>query len=321
MLLFFIKRSLVCTVLMAAGCVAQGSLPANPELNRRIENKLRSDFNLPPSVEISLGQAHPSDFQGYDVLPITLQNSQTKKTIDFLISKDQKTLARLDKIDISSDLRNRMDLSGRPVRGNKDARVTIVNYDDFQCPFCSRMHSTLFNEITKIYGDRIKVIYKDYPLVAIHPWATHAAVDANCLNDQNSAAYWNFADYVHASQREIAGSAEKRQIADQTNSLDNAAREQARKLGLDASKLDACLKKQDDSAIKASIKEGDALGVDSTPTLFINGEKVSGAIPLEGLRPIIDRALRDAGVDLPPPAKTEAGSKPSPSAPSAPANH
>jgi protein-disulfide isomerase len=306
-----LKRSLICVALMVTGCVAQGSAPINPELNRRIENKLRADFNLPPSVNITLNPLKPSDFSGYDLLPITLQSPQKTATIDFLLSKDQKTLARLDKIDVSSDVRSRMDLFGRPVRGNKDAKVTIVNYDDFQCPFCARMHNTLFTEINKIYGDRVKMIYKDYPLVAIHPWATHAAVDANCLNNQNATAYWNFADYVHASQREIATGADnaKRQLADQTATLDSAAREQGRKLGLDSTKLDACLKNQDDSAVKASIKEGDALGIDSTPTLFINGERIGGAVPLESLRPIIDRALRDAGVDVPV-TKAEAPAKP-----------
>src|SRR5207253_759617 len=127
-------------------------------------------------------------------------------------------------------------------------------------------------------------------------------------NEQSGTGYWNFADYVHASQKQIGGNPEKRQLSDQTLALDNAAKEEGNKLGLDASKLDACIKKQDDSAVKASMKEGDALGLDSTPTLFINGEKISGAVPIEGLRPIIDRALRDAGVE--PPPKPAAETKP-----------
>ena len=64
----------------------------------------------------------------------------------------------------------KIDLAGRPVRGNPDAKVTIVNYDDFECPFCSRMHSTLMSEILPQYGDKIKIVYKDYPL-SMHPWA------------------------------------------------------------------------------------------------------------------------------------------------------
>jgi protein-disulfide isomerase len=306
----FLKRPLFLVALFTVGCVAQSTPAPNAELNRRIENRLRIDFNLPPTVEVTIGQIHGSEFPGYDIVPVRLQNSQRQKDLDFLISKDRKTLARLDKMDISTDDRDRMDLSGRPVRGNKDAKVTIVNFDDFQCPFCARMHQTLASDISKIYGDRVKVIYKDFPLVEIHPWARHAAIDANCLNDQSNAAYWNYADYVHASQKELGGPPEKRQLADQTTALDNAAREQGKKLGLDAPKLEACLKKQDDSAVRASMKEGDALGIESTPTLFINGEKIAGAVPLDALRPIIDRALKEAGVDPAPATKSDAATTP-----------
>ena len=81
--------------------------------------------------------------------------------------------------------------------------MVAVNYDDFECPFCSRMHQTLFPELFKEYGDRVTFIYKDFPLAEIHPWATHAAVDANCLAAQNKDAYWDFADYIHANQGEV----------------------------------------------------------------------------------------------------------------------
>jgi protein-disulfide isomerase len=72
----------------------------------------------------------------------------------------------------------------------------VVNFDDFECPLCSRMHQTLFPEILRDYGDR--VTYKDHPVVEIHCWALHAAVDANCLTSQSTDAYWNFVDYIHA---------------------------------------------------------------------------------------------------------------------------
>ena len=99
---------------------------------------------------------------------------------------------------------SKIDTTGRPTRGAKASKVVVVNFDDFECPYCSRMHQTLFPEILKEYGDRITFIYKDYPLVEIHPWAMHAAIDANCLAAQNNDAYWDFADYIHSNQREIS---------------------------------------------------------------------------------------------------------------------
>ena len=286
-------------VFLLAGCAAQAPPAVAPELslNRRIENQLRSQYSIPPTVDITVGEMKPSDVPGFYTLPVALKTPTHTTSLDFLLSKDKKTLAHMEKFDLAADPTSKIDLAGRPVRGNKDAKVTIINYDDFQCPFCSRMHQTLSKDLLGIYGDRIRIIYKDYPLYSIHPWADHAAVDANCLNQQSSPAYWEFADYVHANQSAIRG--ENKPLDQQTAELDRITTEQGKKSSLDAARLQACIKSQDDSAVKASSKEGDQIGVDSTPTMFINGEKLSGAIPLEAMLPIINRALRSAGVSVP----------------------
>jgi len=130
----------------------------------------------------------------------------------------------------------------------------------------------------------------------IHPWAIHAAVDANCLAAQNGDAYWDFADYLHANQKEI--SSEKTRDG-QNAALDKLAIQQGQKHNLDASKLQACVKAQDDSAVRASQREGDKLGVSATPAMFVNGQKVDGAVPIEEVRAVLDSALRDAGVAPP----------------------
>lgn len=292
----------ILLLFLAAGCAAQPAAPVTQQLplNRRIENQLRSQYSIPPSVEITVGEAKPSDVSGFDTLPVALKTSSRTTTLEFLLSKDKKTLAHLEKFDITVDPSSKIDLNGRPVRGNKDAKVTIINYDDFQCPFCARMHQTLNQELLNIYGDKIRIIYKDYPLYSIHPWALHAAVDANCLNQQSAPAYWEFADYVHANQSAVSSEkGERRTLPQQTAELDRLTAEQGKKSHLDTTKLNACIKTQDDTQVKASSKEGDDLGVDSTPTMFINGEKISGAVPLAAMLPIINRALRDAGIAVP----------------------
>ncbi len=279
---------------IVSGCKAQSAAPSgaiSPEVMHRIVSEIRSRYNVPPQVKIAVADPKPSDTPGYELIVVTFSEGTHSSSHDFLLSKDRKTLAHLEKIDISQDLMSKINVQGRPVRGNSGAKVTIVNYDDFQCPFCSRMHQTLFPALLQAYGDKVKFIYKDYPLVEIHPWAMHAAVDANCLGEQNGAAYWDFADYVHSDQKAIAGRSQEEAFAN----LDHAATDQATKHQLDLSKVQACIKKQDDSAVRASMAEGDKLGVDSTPTLFVNGERLSGAIPEEQMRAILDRALADAG--------------------------
>ena len=223
-----------------------------------------------------------------------------------MISKDQKTLVRMTKIDMTKDpyveVMNKIDIANRPVRGNNDAKVVVVNFDDFQCPFCSRMHQVLFPEIFKEYSDRVKFVYKDFPLMEIHPWATHAAIDANCLAAQSSEAYWSFADYIHANQHLVG--AEKAPDG-QFKAIDRITTEQGQKFNVDQTKLQSCMKAQNDAPIQASKKEGEILGVTATPTLFINGQEIDGALPIDEIRATLDQALTRAGVPAPKHTATE----------------
>jgi protein-disulfide isomerase len=175
------------------------------------------------------------------------------------------------------------------------------------------MHSTLFPELFKEYGDRVLFIYKDYPLEEIHPWAVHAAVDANCLAAQNGDAYWDYADYMHANQHAIGdGKSHEGQNAE----LDKIATLQAQKHNLDVAKVQACVKGQDEKAVRASMREGEDVGVDATPTMFVNGQKLDGAVPADEVRLALDQALKDAGVAPPEHKPAAAEEKTPPPAPS-----
>ncbi|HZE27033.1 MAG TPA: thioredoxin domain-containing protein, partial [Terriglobales bacterium] len=172
-LVTLLHRSFLVLLLICLGCSAQ-TTPSDTA--KAIERQVRSYYHLPPEVQVTIGPLKPSDFPNYDAVKLSFVKGAKKDDYDFLLSKDGKTLIRLTKLDLSKDpnaeIMKKVDLKGRPTRGNKDAKVVVINYDDFQCPFCSRMHSTLFPEILKEYGDRILFIYKDYPLAEIHPWAT-----------------------------------------------------------------------------------------------------------------------------------------------------
>jgi protein-disulfide isomerase len=310
-LVTLLRRSILVLVLVCLGCSAQ-SVPS--DLTQKIERQVRATYSVPANVKITLGPLRPSDFANYDALTITMEGDDKKRNVDFLLSKDGKTLVRLTKLDLTKDpyaeAMNKINLNGRPTRGNKDAKVVVVNFDDFQCPFCSRMHQTLFPELLKEYGDRVQFVYKDYPLSEIHPWATHAAVDANCLAAQNNDAYWDFADHIHASQREV--NSEKGRDA-QFAALDRLTLEQGQKHNLDQVKLQACVKAQNEDAIKASIHEAEGVGVSATPTLFVNGQEMDGALPASELRAALDHALQQAGVPLPSHSSTPAASESQPS--------
>lgn len=305
----FFRRSLSILLLICVGCSAQS---VSPELNRSIEKQVRAFYNVSADVNITVGALKPSEFPGYQAVTVTLGNdSGAKRDYDFLLSADNKTLVRMTKLDLTKDpyaeVMKKIDLNGRPVRGNKDAKVVVVNFDDFECPFCSRMHQTLFPEILKEYGNQVAFVYKDFPLSEIHPWAMHAAVDANCLGTQNNDAYWDYADYIHSNQHEISTAGGG---GGQFAALDKLALQQGQKHSVDMAKLQACVKAQDDSAVKTSVKQAESIDVDSTPTTFVNGMKShDGALSLEEMRAMLDQALRDAGQT--PPAHPSSASGPS----------
>lgn len=295
-------RLLILLSLISLNCAAQ---PKPTDIAARIERQIRATYKLPPEAPVVIGPFSPSpDWPGYQAFTVTVGAGNSKQDFPFLLAKDQKSIVRVNRIELSADpfgdVMKKIDLRGRPVRGAKGSKVTLVVYDDLQCPFCTMMHQMLFPELLKEYGDRVTFVYKDFPL-SIHAWASHAAVDANCLAAQNEDAYWSFVDSVHAGQREINGKAtQELRLAE----LDKIAMQQGADHKVDAASLQACVKAQNDAAVKASVHEGEALGVDSTPTLFINGEEMSGGVaPLPRLRAVLDRALKSAAqVAAQPPA-------------------
>ncbi len=295
-----IRRSLPILLLICLGCVAQ-SVP--PEVVHKIERQVRSYYNVPADMKVTVGPITPStDWPGYDAVLVTFDSGgeSKKKDLKFLLSRDRNTLLRVTKFDLTKDpfaeLMSKIDVTGRPWRGAKSAKVVVVNFDDFECPYCAAIHQTLFPGLLKEYGDRVTFVYKDYPLAEIHPWAIHAAVDANCLAAQNGDAYWDFADYIHANKHEI--DSEKTPGA-RLDAIDRIAMLQGQKHNVDVVKLQSCVKAQNEDAVRASMKEGDGIDVSATPTLFINGQKIDGAVPVGELRAALDNALRDAGQPVP----------------------
>ena len=161
-----------------------------------------------------------------------------------------------------------------PVRGSKTAGVTIVEFSDYQCPFCARVNPTLA-KIRDTYGDKVNIIFKDFPLPN-HAQAPKAAEAAHCAAEQGK--YWEMHDVMFANQRALEVPALK---------------QSATGLGLDMAKFNQCLDSgQYASKVAAGAAQGDKLGVNSTPTLYINGRPVIGAQPFEVFKAAIDEELK-----------------------------
>jgi protein-disulfide isomerase len=126
-----------------------------------------------------------------------------------------------------------------------------------------------------------------------------AAIDSTCLATQSPEGYWKLVDYIHLHAAELGG--DDKSVAKANASLDSLTIDEGKRQKVDSAVLAACIAKQDDAVVKASIKEGEALNIDATPTLFINGEKLDGAQPMEYVYRMVDDALKAAGQTPPPP--------------------
>lgn len=311
-------------MLATAGCHAQtppaggGALP--PELARRVEILIRSKANLPPNYDVVIGPRTRSDVPGYDeIMVLFTSEGKTSKPMSFLLSTDGKTVAQFSKFDISQDPKNLVSPAGRPARGGPaNAPVVIVGFDDLECPFCAKMHAQLFPALLERYKDQVRIVYRDFPLDQ-HPWAVRAAVDANCLASQSGPGYWSLVDYIHAHAADMGGT--EKTLAKANETLDTLTKEEGKRQNVNATTLNACIEKQDDTAVKASIKTATDLGVDSTPALFINGERLEGAVPMEFVYRMIDKALVASGQTPPPPVTPAPQSAPATGTTSQPANH
>jgi protein-disulfide isomerase len=269
--------------------VANQPLPA--DLSHRVEVLLRNKAELPPGSTVQISPAVSSDFPNFYTILVAVQNDgKVSHPIPFLISTDGKTLAQLTKYDISADPRLALSDKGRPARGGPEtAPVIIVGFDDLECPYCARLHASIFPAITQRYGDKVRIVYKDFPL-DMHPWALRAAVDVNCLAPMSGTAYWNAVDSVHAHASTIgdnpnpskdAKEKDEKTLERANAQLDKIVMEQGAEQKVNMIALDACIKKQDATEVEASKKEATDLNLASTPTLFINGDKIDGAVPIE----------------------------------------
>lgn len=271
----------------------------SPEQSRRIEILIRSQYDIPADYQLAFGQRGRGQFAGYSDLPVTFSHDGKQVKFTFLLSQDEKHLARLQEFDLTKEQSSAIPFNSNHGRGDPNAKVTIVVFDDLECPFCARFHEGLFPDTLERYKKSVTVIYKAFPLIEIHPWAMHAAVNANCLVEQSTPAYWDYVDKIHARYADFSG--DKKRLPETLQKLDQLARQET---GIDQGILDSCIRKQDESAIRASMAEGQTLGVESTPTIFINGERIVGARPANWVWASVDRALKIQGLESP--AQTDA---------------
>ena len=252
---------------------------------------------MPPDYDIVFGARSKSDTADFDTLPVTFVHQGKETKVEFLISKDGGTLARLEKFDIRKNPALYIDVNNRPIRGNPNAKVEIINFDDLECPFCALLNSETLPKTLDRYKGLIKIVYEDFPIEG-HPWAMRAAVDANCLASFDPSAYWVYVDYVHNHRDEISRT--RADLGKSFQTLDDIASKIGGQSSTTEPELAMCLKSQNQSVVNSSLKIAKTLGLEAVPQVFVDGERLpAGARPTSELWPAIDRALKAQGIEPP----------------------
>jgi len=261
--------------------------PPSPREQQVIQENVQTYFRRAVSVGATVRMT-VADFLGAPSGLLTanleLSNGTQTQKIPIVVTRDGRYLVQGVLTDLTQDpfkaTMDKMALATAPQRGPAQAPVTVVEFSDFECPFCARAHRTLQDEVLAKHGTSVRRIYKHFPLSS-HPWAEAAALSAACAQDQQPAAFWLLHDYFFANQREITVSnlRDKSLAALADTDIDEAA-------------FAACVdEKQTLGRVQADMQEGTSLGLRSTPTFFVNGRKLEGALPAAQFEAAVTEAL------------------------------
>jgi len=252
-----------------------------------IVQHVREQFKIPEATNISLAPFHNSGFPNFLATNVTADNGGQKQTSqDFYITKDNRIFVFGSILDLGLDLKREalrtIVTTNQPSQGPAHAPVTIVEYADLECPSCSKLHEFFEKEVLPKYGDKVRVIFKEFPLVQIHDWSLTGAIANQCVYKIKPDAYAPYRSLIFQNQS----------TTNAANVRDNLL-SYADQVGVDRVKLAACLdSKASLPRVDEGAREGKVLEVQSTPTCFINGRMLVGFPSPEAYYKAIDAALK-----------------------------
>lgn len=261
---------LVLCLIAAAGALAQQPAATTASSQaQKVEAFLRYYFALGPEVELTVGTPTELGTSGLLEVPIAVKSKEGSDNLKMYLTKDGRYLLRGDISDLTTDplAENiaKIQTANAPVLGDPNAPITLVLYSDFECPGCRSFHDAIRGLLPNY--PQVKLIFKDFPIDAIHPWARTAALAGRCAYQQNPKAFWKIYDLLYDNQDLISAAS----VWDKM--LDLAAR-----AGLNIDTFKSCMVSPQAAAdIDASLANGQLLEVRVTPTAFINGRRISGA--------------------------------------------
>jgi protein-disulfide isomerase len=269
---------LVASVLFPAA-QAQRSQPSSAaalsaapaEIQKTVEAYLRHVYAFGPETKLTFSPLKETGVPGLLETAVELKIEGSQQTATLYVSKDGKYLLRGELSDLTRDplaeARAKLQTQDAPVLGDPKAPVKLVEFSDFECPVCRNLHDVL-RGLLPTYP-QVQIIFKDFPLEQLHPWARTAALAGRCAYLQDPKAFWKIYDLIYDGQDLI--------------SAENAwtkMNDFAGQVGLDPDRFKSCLASPEAAAaIDASQTNGQQLEVSSTPTMFVNGRRIVGVDP------------------------------------------
>jgi protein-disulfide isomerase len=255
--------------------------------NNEIIQHIRQEFKVPETTTLTAGPFHDSGIPNFLAISIAAQSDKGKQNEDFYATSDKQVFVMGKILKLGVDLRREalrtMATVNQPSQGPAHAPVTIVEYADLECPMCGKLHLFLENDLLPKYGDKVRVIFKEFPLVQIHDWSLTAAIANECVYKLKPEAFAPYRTLIFQSQS----------TTNATNVRDNLLA-YADQVGVDRSSLAGCLdSKASMQRIDEGTNEAKQLEVQSTPTCFINGRMLVGFVSPDAYYKAVDAALQE----------------------------
>ncbi len=284
---------LIRILLLCGSALAQTpAVPAKGAFNKTtLEAYLRRVELFVGEVQMKIDDPTPSKYlPGFFEVGVHLTAANGAKDELYYVSPDGQTIIQGDPSNVTvfninknpfqSNL-DKLHIEGQPSFGPAKAPVTIVEFGDLECPSCKAEAPSLRQLLPELFPDKVRVVFKDFPLESIHPWARAASVAGRCVFHQNQQTFWKFYDWMYETQEQIT-----------PDTLHSKVIEWAGKNGIDGVQLERCMDtKATDAEVAKNIDEGRALGVHGTPSLFVNGRRIGG-VDFSVLKQLVETELK-----------------------------
>ena len=273
-------------LLLAGFALSGAETPKSAFDKPTLEAYVRHLFVLTAPLTVTVNDPKPALLTGFKEVRVRISQGAQSQDVILYVSNDGKQIVQGNVYEIAknpfkADL-DKLKTQYAPALGTAGAPVAIVIFTDLQCPYCKGEAEMLRQNLIKTFPTQVRLYLKNFPLTGLHPWSKAAAIAGRCVYGQKNETFWDYHDWIFAHQESITPDNLKTQILDWAKGVKD----------LDTVKLGACIdSKSTEAEVDAEMQQGQDLGITGTPTMFVNGRRISQTIDWPSLKNIIDMEI------------------------------